>query len=137
MAKDFYHEQVKAALRKEGWEITHDPYPLSVGTIGYEVDLGAEKLIAAKKGTEKIAIEIKGFTGPSDVNEFHKAVGQFNDYFVALELTEPDRMLFLAVPENAWLGFFQEVVIQKALQRIEAKIIVYNPHLETIVAWIK
>lgn len=137
MAKDFFHEQVKSALKKEGWAITHDPYPLSVGTIGYEVDLGAEKLIAAEKGKEKIAVEIKGFTGPSDVNEFHKAVGQFNDYFVALEITDPERVLFLAVPESAWIGFFQEVVIQKALQRIQAKIIVYNPHLEKVVTWIK
>ncbi|MBK6903885.1 MAG: XisH family protein [Saprospirales bacterium] len=137
MAKDIFHEQVKAALKKEGWQITHDPYPLSVGTIGYEVDLGAEKLIAAEKGKEKIAIEIKGFTGPSDVNELHKAVGQFNDYFVALEIVEPDRVLYLAVPESAWLGFFQELVVKKALQRIQAKIIVYNPYLKTIVQWIK
>lgn len=110
---------------------------MSVGAIGYEVDLGAEKLIAAEKGKEKIAVEIKGFTGPSDVNEFHKAVGQFNDYFVALEITDPERVLFLAVPENTWKNFFQELVIKKALERIRAKIIVYNPHHETIVAWIK
>lgn len=70
---------------KKGW-LAYYSYPLSVGTIGYEVDLGAEKLIAAEREQEKIAVEIKGFTGPSDVNEFHKAVGQFNDYFVALEI---------------------------------------------------
>lgn len=137
MARDFYHDQVKTALKKEGWHITHDPYPLSVGTIGYEVDLGAEKLIAAEREQEKIAVEIKGFTGPSDVNEFHKAVGQFNDYFVALEIAEPERVLYLAIPERTWTGFFQELVIQKALLRIQAKIIVYNPHNETIVKWIK
>ncbi len=137
MARDFYHEHVKVALEKVGWKITHDPFPLTIGTIGYEIDLGAERLIAAEKGSEKIAIEIKGFTGPSDVNEFHKAVGQFNDYFVALEMVDPTRTLFLAVPENIWIGFFQEVVIQRALQRIQAKIIVYNPHLKTIISWIK
>jgi len=137
MARDFYHEHVKVALKKEGWEITHDPFPLNIGKIGYEIDLGAEQLIAAEKGTEKIAIEIKGFTGPSDVNEFHKAVGQFNDYFVALEIADPERILFLAVPENTWMGFFQEMIIQKALQRIQAKIIVYNPNSKTIVSWIK
>lgn len=59
MAKDFYHEIVRKALQAEGWKITHDPFPLNVGGIGYEVDLGAEKLIAAEKGSEKIAVELE------------------------------------------------------------------------------
>lgn len=137
MAKDFYHETVKQILIKEGWKITHDPYPLSFGKIGFEVDLGAEKLIGAEKGLEKIAVEIKNFVGPSDVNEFHKAVGQFNDYFVGLEIVEPERVLYLAIPEDVWADFFQEVIIQKALQRIQAKIIVYNPFLKKTISWIK
>ncbi len=28
MAKDLFHEAVKVALQKDGWEITHDPYKL-------------------------------------------------------------------------------------------------------------
>jgi len=106
MAKDLYHDNFRKALEKEGWTITHDPYPLRVGRIGYEVDFGAEKLIAAEKGNEKIAVELKSFSGPSDVNEFHRAVGQFNDYFVALEVVEPGRALFLGVPEDVWQDFF-------------------------------
>jgi hypothetical protein len=30
-AKDFYHETVKNALLKDGWQITHDPLRLSWG----------------------------------------------------------------------------------------------------------
>jgi hypothetical protein len=137
MAKDFYHHNFKRALHKEGWAITHDPYPLRVGNIGYEIDFGAEKLLAAERSGEKIAVELKSFEGPSDVNEFHRAVGQFNDYFVALEMIEPDRVLFLGIPEEAWNGFFQEIAIQRAIQRIQAKVVVYNPHLEQIKSWIK
>jgi hypothetical protein len=136
MAKDFFHNIFKIALEKDGWNITHDPLPLRVGNIGYEVDFGAEKLIAAEKGGQKIAVELKSFEGPSEVNEFHKAVGQFNDYFVALEIVEPDRILYLAVPEATWNGFFQEIAIQRAIKRIEAKIIVYNPVNQTIISWI-
>ena len=84
----------------------------------------------------KIAIELKSFNGPSNINEFHKAVGQFNDYFVILEMLDPVRVLYLAVPEKTWNTFFQEIVIQKAIQRIQAKIIVYNPSTEKIVKWI-
>lgn len=71
MAKDFYHDVVRHALESEGWKVTHDPFPLNVGNIGYEVDLGAEKLFDAEKGLEKIAVEVKSFNGPSDINEFH------------------------------------------------------------------
>ncbi len=31
MAKDIIHEQVKNALIKDGWTITHDPFPLRIG----------------------------------------------------------------------------------------------------------
>ncbi len=33
MAKDLFHDTVKRALQKEGWRITHDPYPLRYGVV--------------------------------------------------------------------------------------------------------
>lgn len=80
---------------------------------------------------------MKSFTGPSDINEFHRAMGQFNDYYVVLEEVEPERLLFLAIPEEIWIGFFQERAIQRAVERIGAKIIVYSPIEMTIKLWIK
>ncbi|MBK6929460.1 MAG: XisH family protein [Saprospirales bacterium] len=137
MAKDFYHNCVKTALEKDGWLITHDPYKMEVEDVFYEVDLGAEPLIGAEKQGEKIAIEIKSFIGPSTVNEFHKAVGQFVDYATALEFIEPERILFLAIPEHIHLTFFQKNVIRKSLERIQAKILVYDPYHQIITAWIR
>lgn len=137
MAKDLYHEQVKRALEKDGWEITDDPYILESGKIKYQVDLGAEKLFSANKGLEKILVEVKSFVGPSDINEFHRAVGQYVDYLVVLEEIEPDRELFLAIPNFAWENFFQEKAIQKSLKFITAKILIYNPTNEEIEQWIK
>jgi len=137
MAKDFYHENVREALEKDGWLITHNPYSVKVEEVGYEIDFGAEPLIAAEKEESKIAVEVKSFVGPSAINEFHKAVGQFNDYAVVLEIKDPERVLFLAVPEETWQRFFQKQVIQKSLARIKAKVIIYNPSNNTIVQWIK
>lgn len=79
-ARDKYHEHFKAALENDGWEVTHDPYKLFlVDEFGkkskYEIDLGAEKLIAANKGSDKIAIELKTFGGSSTIYEFHLALG--------------------------------------------------------------
>ena len=137
MAKDFYHNNVKEALEKDGWRITHDPYHVSVEEVGYEIDFAAEPLLAAEKDENKIAIEVKSFIGPSTINEFHRAVGQFNDYSVALEIQDPERVLFLAILNDIWLRFFQKQVIQKSLERIKAKILVYNPNSSIVVEWIK
>jgi hypothetical protein len=136
MAKDFFYDIFKEILLSSGWKITHDPYQVRVGSIGYEIDFGAEKLIGAEKDDKKIAIELKSFVGPSNINEFHKAVGQFNDYFVILEILDPSRILYLAIPEKIWNTFFQEIVIQKAIQRVQAKVIIYNPSTKKIVKWI-
>ena len=135
MARDLYHNNVRQALEKDGWNITHDPYPVRVEDVGYEIDLGAEILIAAQKDSLKIAVEIKSFVGPSTINEFHKAVGQFNDYHVALAIQDPDRVLYLAIPNDTWNRFFQKNVIQKSLERIGAKVIVYDPTHNKIITW--
>jgi hypothetical protein len=42
MAKDLYHDLVKRALEKDGWEITHDPYELRVGGVEMYVELYSE-----------------------------------------------------------------------------------------------
>jgi len=137
MAKDLYHDKVKEALEKDGWDVTDDPYVLESGKIKYQVDLGAEKLLAAKRDKEKILVEVKSFVGPSDINEFHRAVGQYVDYLVVLNEVEPERILFLAVPDFAWNGFFQEKAIQKSLEFIKANVVVYSASKKEIVQWIK
>jgi len=30
-AKDVYHDRVRAALIRDGWAITHDPYTIPIG----------------------------------------------------------------------------------------------------------
>jgi hypothetical protein len=64
MAKDVFHNSVKAALQKEGWTITHDPYELAVGGVEMYIDLGAEQLLGAEREGVKIAVEIKSFIRP-------------------------------------------------------------------------
>ncbi len=64
-AKDAFHEAVKTALQKNGWRITHDPLYINFAEVEMYIDLGAERLIAAEKEGERIAVEIKTFLGPS------------------------------------------------------------------------
>lgn len=41
-------------------------------------------ILAAERGTEKIAVEIKSFLGDSELFEYHAALGQFLNYRLAL-----------------------------------------------------
>ncbi len=98
-ARDRYHNQVRNALVKDGWVITHDPLRLSWGLKDMYVDLGAELLLAAEKGARKIAVEVKTFGGLSEMDDLEKAIGQFVLYHDVLARVEPDRELYLAIPE--------------------------------------
>jgi XisH protein len=137
MAKDKYHDIVKTALVKDGWTITNDPLRVEAGDRTVQIDLGAEKLIAAEKGTEKIAVETKSFLGISQLNDFYSALGKYNFYSLALEQVEPDRVLILAVPNNAYKTFFSEAFTKTALERYQVHLLVYNIQDESIVVWEK
>jgi hypothetical protein len=135
-AKDLFHEAVKKALQKEQWIITSDPLKIEVGGTKFEIDLGAEQILAAERDNEKIAIEIKTFLSDSPVTDYHAALGQFLNYRLALELSEPDRTLYLAIPVIVHQSFFQREFAQLSVERYQIKRLIYNPIQEVIVQWI-
>ncbi len=135
-AKDLFHNEVKRALEKADWTITNDPLELEWVEVRVKIDLAAEKLIAAQRAETKIAIEIKSFISPSPISEFHTALGQFLNYRLLLETQEPDRQLYLAIPQDTYISFFQSIFAQTTIQRYQLKLIIYNPIIEEIVTWI-
>ena len=137
MAKDLFHDCVKEALIKDGWNITDDPYELRVGGVEMYINLAAEPIIAAQKEDLKIAVEVKCFNGASNISEFHTAHGQFLDYRYALEEEEPDRVLYLAVPERVYQSFFSLQFIERVVQRSQISLVIYEPDEVRIVQWIK
>jgi hypothetical protein len=134
-ARDIFHDAVKQALEKAGWRITHDPLSLQVGGVEMYIDLGAEQLIAAEKEGEKIAVEIKSFVAVSAIYEFHLAIGQYRNYQLALLQEDPERVLYLAVPEDAYERFFTLQFIQDALRYNAVRYLVYDVQTEVIVRW--
>lgn len=135
MARDAHHDAVRRALEKEGWTITDDPFLISVGRGNLQIDLGAERLMAAERQSERIAVEIKVFGAVSLVNAFHLALGQILNYRINLEDLEPERKLFLAVPESVFDSFFQTELVQKAISRLHVAVLVFDPEAEVIVKW--
>uniref|UniRef100_B8HMU3 XisH protein n=1 Tax=Cyanothece sp. (strain PCC 7425 / ATCC 29141) TaxID=395961 RepID=B8HMU3_CYAP4 len=134
--RDIFHEAVRRGLEKDQWQISHDPLELRWEEVKVKIDLAAERLIAANRGEEKIAVEIKSFISPSPISDFHTALGQFLNYRILLEVTEPDRQLYLAVPLEIYETFFQSRFAQVAIERHQLKLIVYDPIIEEIVIWI-
>lgn len=137
MAKDLYHFEVREALIKDGWLITSDPYIIETNDVNFEVDLGAEKMLAAEKGSEKIAVEVKSFTASSFVYEFHRVLGQMLNYAIGIEEFEPDRKLYLAVPLKIYEDSFQLSFVQKAIKRFKIKLLVYDIESKKIIKWKK
>ena len=136
MAKDRFHNVVRTALEKDGWKITADPYEIKVDDVDFEIDLAAEKLLAAEREGQKIAVEVKSFISTSNVAEFHTALGQFLNYRDALEKLEPDRQLYLAVRVPIYESFFQRRFIASAVERYQLRLVLYDVKQEVIIRWL-
>jgi hypothetical protein len=134
-AKDKVHQQVVRALKKDGWKITHDPFKVLWKTRKLLVDLGAEKLIAAQKGTDKIAVEIKSFIGASDLEDLYQAIGQFILYRKALRKTDPARTLFLAIDEAAFKQVFDDPEGESLRAEEGIRLLVFDKKTEEIILW--
>lgn len=135
-AKDLYHNQVKQALIKEGWTITHDPFPLLIGTKDAYVDLGAEKLLAAKKNDQKIAIEVKSFLRNSILYDLYGALGQYLIYRDALHDSEPERVLYLAIRHSVFWDLTEGKLSDFLIDRQHVKLLIFDEQNEEIVKWI-
>lgn len=100
------------------------------------VDLGAERLIAAERGIEKIAIEIKSFRSASDMQDLEAAVGQFVLYNQLLNRYAPERRLYLAVTDEIGTSVFEEEAGQVLIEDGIIRVVTFDPLQEEIVRWI-
>lgn len=135
-ARDSYHDSVKHALVKAGWTITHDPLRLSWGGKDMYIDLGAEQLLGAERAGRQIAVEIKGFTNASEMNDLEQALGQYLVYRAVLAESEPHRQLYLATPNTVIVNLFAEPLGQLLLKTYPVALVGFNPTLEEIVQWL-
>jgi len=134
--RDIYHDNVKNALIKDEWTITHNPLTLKWGKKDMYVDLGAEKILAAEKEGRKIAVEVKSFVGPSEIEDLKNALGQYVLYHDILKRTDPDRILYLAIRKAVFLDLFEEPVGKLLLENKRVRLIVFDHRTEEIVQWI-
>jgi hypothetical protein len=137
-AKNIYHDAVVRALIDEGWTITHDPLTISYGGRDLFVDLGAEQsTIAAERAGLKIAVEIQSFLNPSPVRDLEEAVGQYEIYRAVLAETEPDRMLWIAVPSRIYESLLSERFGQLIIARLNLQLFMFDEKHERAIRWIR
>jgi CRISPR/Cas system-associated exonuclease Cas4 (RecB family) len=136
MAKDRFHYVVRNALEKEGWRITEDPYKIEFDEVTLEIDLAADRMMAAERNGQKIAVEVKSFISASNVSEFHTALGQFLNYRDALDSTDPERTLYLAVRRPIYETFFQKKFIISAIERYQLRLVIYDVTQEVFIQWL-
>ncbi len=136
-AKDSYHDIVVEALIDDGWTITDDPLIIGYGDKEFYVDLGAEnETLAAEKEGRKIAIEIKSFVSRSASQDLEKALGQYAVYDTILQELEPERVLYLAVSQNAFDENFDDQLGRLLRRKGRLNFIVFSIRERRIVQWI-
>jgi XisH protein len=98
--------------------------------------LGAKRLLAAERGIERIAIEVKSFTRPSDMKDLEEALGQFVLYAILLKRYYPEHILYLAVSEDTRKRVFEEEAGQTLLEDGIIRLFTFDTVKEEIVRWI-
>lgn len=134
--RDLLHDSCKNALIKAGWRITHDPYAILRGRQRLFIDLAAEILLAAEKEGRKIAVEVKSMLGTNEMPELERALGQYVLYRSLLRRREPDRKLYLAITDAAWIEHFDLAEGRDLIDDESLRLIVFDPGREEIEQWI-
>ncbi len=135
--RDIYHQAVKQALINDGWEITHDPFPIYYGKRRGYVDLGAEEgTLAAEKDQRKIAVEIKSFVNASVMVDIEQAMGQYVVYQSWLRRIDPSRELVLAISDVIATEVFEDTSGQALIEDYSLRVVVVDMVREEVVQWI-
>ncbi|WP_019988062.1 element excision factor XisH family protein [Rudanella lutea] len=136
MAKDIFHDIVKTVLQQDGWTITHDPLTLKLSKRNLFIDLGAERIMAAERDNQKIAIEVKSFVGLSPLTDFYKALGQYQLNILALKRKMPYRVLYLAMPQESYETLMNDDILAEFLNELSLRYIIFDPKNKQLVQWI-
>ncbi|GAA6617171.1 element excision factor XisH family protein [Scytonema sp. NUACC26] len=134
-AKDLFYKTVETALIQDGW-IDIKSLKLDYDGTTLEIDLSADKLLSAQKGTIYIAAEVKSFVAPSVVYAFHQAIGQYIHYRMVLKHQRLDRTPYLAVPNTIYQQHFSNPFFQDSLKENQINLLIVNAITHEVDRWI-
>ena len=132
-AKDYYHDTVKRALVKDGWIITREQVLFIIADRHVWIDIEASK----PSKNQRILIEVKGFDGPSQVDELMDAVGKYVVYRAIINESGGSEIpLYLTITERAYERILSERIGVIARQQAQIKLLIFDPSSEEIKTWI-
>jgi hypothetical protein len=143
--RDAIHNIIRQALIKEGWEITDDPYVISYGERFLFIDLAARldalngiagRFIGARRGSSRIALEIKEFRGNSAIADLEQAIGQYVLYRLLLAQVDRERELYLAVADTTFDGIFSEPIGELVMRELPMKLLIVDVEAVEVKRWI-
>lgn len=144
--RDSIHHIVKQAIIKDGWQITDDPYVISYGERFLFVDLAATEsstpdqifgqFIGAEYQNSRIAIEIKEFGGKSAIADLEQAIGQYILYQLLLKQVDPEREVYLAIPDIAYYSLFSEPIGELVIAELPLKLLIVDLQKTEVKQWI-
>jgi hypothetical protein len=136
--KDAYHEVVKTALVKDGWQITEDPFLIGFRGTMLFADMGAEKAVDSQRRRSKISIEVKVLSEPARFAKFECAVGQYVVYRRLMMSLQLQRDLYLAISHKVFTNFFQKKpAVMEVVTGERIHLLVFDPRKKEVVQWIK
>ncbi len=137
-ARDTFHDACVQALIKDGWTITNDPLTVAVGKVNLLIDIGAERVLAAERGGDRIAVEIKSFIGLSSVQDLKEAAGQFLIYEIALRQSraDSDRVLYLAIRASTYNAVFKSDIGALLVASQAIRLMVFDDEAQEVREWI-
>jgi hypothetical protein len=69
------------------------------------------------------------------VRSLEEAVGQYQIYRAVLEEREPDRLLYMAVPDRVSGELLAEQFGQFVVERLRLRIMVFDEHQQRVLRW--
>ena len=92
-------------------------------------------MLAAERGYERIAVEVKSFLRSSQVVDLEEALGQYALYQLFLRQKDPERQLYLAVPRHALDNILSREVGRVAIEGLKVNVLVYSLTEEERLQW--
>lgn len=119
---------VQAALVSDGWTVKKGAITIIKGNYQFFIDVSAEK------DGQKVAIEVKSFLN-NFVYDWHLALGQYLTYNALLFKLDPDRVLYLAVPEDIYTEHFQSAPFQEFVVLYSINLFIFSQDANRVIAW--
>lgn len=133
-AADHYHNTVVRALVRDGWTITKEQARVRADFRQVFVDIEA----AREAESLLILVEVKGFEAmPSLMAYLADTIGQYVLYRAAIEYSETNVPLYLAVPLAAHTSVLSGPFVQYLFERERVSLMVFDAQTEEIVQWIR